>query len=394
MSSSSDSASALGSAYPPSQHNSEVLSAGSRFVRSWHDAKARVRSFIGTLSSDYATPRTVTKEFSILTGYFFMGWSDASAGALLPAIQRHYRLSYVAVSMLFVCNLVGWILAAVVTTPLVDRFTFGRCVTIFALVAVIPSAIIAPAPPFAVMAVSYVLYGLSIGAQEAMSNAWVSARPRAEVRLSCLHFLYGCGALCAPLAATPFVGRGVRFSFFYLIALGLASLNTIWVTYSFRFNREGYPVGQPEPADQDRGQAGENNAGEQTSEHSPSGARNTFRALLTQPSTSVLALFCLFYVGTEVTIGGWSSTFIIEIHGDAHSSSYLVSGFWAGLAAGRILLLPVNRLLGAHLATFVYVSDDARLAAARAFDIYTLVSLFRSANALGWYFLNRFSPTD
>ena len=57
----------------------------------------------------------------------------------------------------------------------------------------------------------------------------------------------------------------------------------------------------------------------------------------------------------QVAIGGWSSTYIIEVQGNEKDSGHLVSGFWAGLAAGRILLLPLTSFLGSQLAVLVYV---------------------------------------
>ena len=153
---------------------------------------------------------------------------------------------------------------------------------------------IVPGPPFPVMAFAYVFYGLSIGAQEAITNAWVSARPNANVRLGCLHFLYGLGALCAPLAGTPFVARGVQFSYFYFASLGLSLLNTIGITASFRFNREGYPARPTDAAiDMDR-------TADDAGQERPAG----LPALWRQRDTYIFALFALFYVGTEVSVGG------------------------------------------------------------------------------------------
>jgi hypothetical protein len=75
----------------------------------------------------------------------------------------------------------------------------------------------------------------------------------------------------------------------------------------------------------------------------------------------LLAPFILAYVGTEVTIGGasiglsiktcvktfrtigWIVTFTKDERGGGSSSGYISSGFFGGLALGRVILLFVTK---------------------------------------------------
>lgn len=51
------------------------------------------------------------------------------------------------------------------------------------------------------------------------------------------------------------------------------------------------------------------------------------------------ALFLLFYVGTEVTVGNWGYTFLISVRSmDTIGMAHIMSGYWAGLCMGRLLL--------------------------------------------------------
>ncbi|SOV01787.1 uncharacterized protein UDID_08088 [Ustilago sp. UG-2017a] len=70
---------------------------------------------------------------------------------------------------------------------------------------------------------------------------------------------------------------------------------------------------------------------------------------------STSTLDALVNVGTEVTVGGWSSTFLIEARQQGASANALVSGFWAGIAFGRILLIPVTAWLGDEIAIIIYL---------------------------------------
>ena len=84
----------------------------------------------------------------------------------------------------------------------------------------------------------------------------------------------------------------------------------------------------------------------------------SYKIILTTPAVHLLALFILFYVGAEVTIGGtvlavvittsfhtcmmrpddvcllstlgWIVTFIIDVRGGGASSGYISSGFFGG----------------------------------------------------------------
>lgn len=99
----------------------------------------------------------------------------------------------------------------------------------------------------------------------------------------------GAGACVAPLIATQFA-KAPRWSFYFLVSLGLAVSNTIVLTFVFRFKRLPDVLasfGIPEVV--------------HTAEGSQS---NKYRQILGLRVVYILAFFSLVYVGTEVTIGG------------------------------------------------------------------------------------------
>ena len=79
-----------------------------------------------------------------------------------------------------------------------------------------------------------------------------------------------------------------------------------------------------------------------------------------QKIVHLLAFFSLIYVGAEVTIGGWTITYIIRQRGGGPSSGYISTGFFGGkkshyalsewkfdhlvgLTLGRVALLWLNK---------------------------------------------------
>lgn len=82
---------------------------------------------------------------------------------------------------------------------------------------------------------------------------------------------------------------------------------------------------------------------------------NHYRQILGLRVVHILAFFILAYVGVEVTIGGWIVTFVIDKRGGGASAGYLSSGFFGGLAVGRILLLWVTQKLGERRSIWLYI---------------------------------------
>ncbi|BAE60545.1 unnamed protein product [Aspergillus oryzae RIB40] len=82
---------------------------------------------------------------------------------------------------------------------------------------------------------------------------------------------------------------------------------------------------------------------EQSDEESGDEAKNGLRdALFTRPAARVswLSSFVLlFYVGVEVTVGGWIVTIMMEVrHAAPFPSGMTATGFWLGITAGRVVL--------------------------------------------------------
>ncbi|KAJ9478501.1 Bypass of stop codon protein 6 [Pseudozyma hubeiensis] len=344
------------------------------------------------------------KECSLYTCFLLAGWVDATPGALLPAIRQRWDLSFVYVSMLFVGTFTGCIIAAGFVSPMMDRFGFGKMISGAAALGLVFPVVFLTMPPFPVLIVAMIFSGMSTSTLDALVNVWISQRPKADVRLGFTHFLYGVGALSSPLAAIPFLheGRkGIAFQYFFVVSLGLATVVLTLVTVAFRLQRdehvEGPEVGdvtdtsielQPRSVSDSKekdvrngGDAGFSQTGEAGSSSTPlelmpttsrglgrselhpipSGTANPrsafhkLKAVVRQRKVILLSMFTFTYVGTEVTVGGWSSTFLLEIRNQSTSANAIVSGFWAGIAFGRILLIPVTAWMGEELAVLVYL---------------------------------------
>ncbi|KAF4594264.1 hypothetical protein EYR40_009067 [Pleurotus pulmonarius] len=142
-----------------------------------------------------------------------------------------------------------------------------------------------------------------------------------------------------PVFVIAYVINGLeRWSFHYLVSLGIALSNLMALALIFRFKGQeeclmamGQSVGEKDHQ-----------------EH------NTFQQILSQKTVHVLAFFAFFYMGIQVTVGGWIVTFIIDVRHGGPSSGYISSGFYGGLTVGRVALLWVNKKIGEWHVLYLY----------------------------------------
>ncbi|KAF7351272.1 MFS domain-containing protein [Mycena sanguinolenta] len=276
---------------------------------------------------------------AIYFSMFLAGWNDASNGPLIPRMQKVYDVGFLLVSLTFVVSCVGFISGALMNVHWTDKVGFGRMIVFGALLQVAAYSIQAPAPPFPLFAISFSLNGFGIAIQNAQTNAYVaSLRLNSELYMGMLHASYGAGALSSPLLATQFA-QMQHWSFHYLVSLGLALSNVIMLTLTFRgrtldecLSLVGEAVGETNTSD-----------------------RSNFRQILSLRGVHILAFFTLVYVGVEVTIGGWITTYIIDVRDGGPSAGYISSGFFGGIMVGRLALLWLNQKVGEQRVLYLYV---------------------------------------
>jgi fucose permease len=90
----------------------------------------------------------------------------------------------------------------------------------------------APAGPFPLLIVSYLIDGAGMSLQQAQANTYVGSLDDRS-KMGILHACYGLGALCAPLLATWFAPQR-HWSFHYIVSSGLGVTNMIVLLAVFR----------------------------------------------------------------------------------------------------------------------------------------------------------------
>ncbi|KAF4871893.1 Bypass of stop codon protein 6 [Colletotrichum siamense] len=298
----------------------------------------------------------IAKLGAIFWCFLLLGSNDSSYGVLIPQIEEYYGITYLQVSLIFLSPVLGFIMSTVSNHAVHLRYG-KRGVIIMAGTCHVTAYLVGCFhPPFPVLIVVYILVGLGSGAKTAAWNSFVGGFNKSNELLGLLHGFYGLGATITPVTASALFSQGWHWYQVYYVLVAMAASEFI-LTLSLFYPQNGKAY--REEIGESRGQQetievplqamplGEN-AGRPPMRRNPSSrvfkAANSFKTsntwnCLKNRVVLVCSAFLLAYVGSEVALGGWLVTFMIDVRGgSAFASGLTASGFWAGITVGRIIL--------------------------------------------------------
>lgn len=283
------------------------------------------------ISTDKATLKRTTPSFAIHVAIAFfailvIGANDGSFGVILPHVRSHYDLNNSIVSLLFLFSTFGYLCAAFSNGLTVEKLGKGGALLCGALLFTLGAALVSLQPPFFLVLPCMLILGFGTAMLDAGLNTFIAGLPHSAALLNYFHAFYGVGAWLGPLAATGLLAFNLNWNMIYMLwsALGLLSLLSLGIIL------RRTPISTPEEhaTDEKKG--------------------NVMLLALRMRSVWLAAIFLLFYVGAEVTLGSWSYSFLTEErHGDAVLMGTVVSGYWLGLTLGRLILAQFTQRLGA-----------------------------------------------
>ena len=129
------------------------------------------------------------------------------------------------------------------------------------------------------------------------------------------HGFFAIGALTSPFIASSLISRQMNWRILYIIVIGLVLIS--FISYLLINKKQVSSLG----------------------EKGTIPIRETFRYRKKNIYMMFTAIMMLFYVMSEVTIFSWSPTFFrVEKLFDLYSASIIVSVFWIGILAGRLII--------------------------------------------------------
>lgn len=245
-------------------------------------------------------------------GMLLFGIVLTALGAVLPSIIPRFGLDRTEAGSLLALMSLGILAGSVVFGPVVDRRGYKGMLAAAVVLIALGLEGIAFAPSIALLACSVVLIGFGGGVINGGTNALVadiSAGGR-SAGLSYLGVFFGIGAFGVPfvlgLLRERFGDDGVVAGIGALVALVLVLYAAI------RFPEPKQPQGIPL-----RQAAG----------------------LLRDPVLVLLGLVLFFESGMEITVGGWTATYVNqELALSPERALYLLSLYWLGMTGARLVL--------------------------------------------------------
>ncbi|KAF1911692.1 major facilitator superfamily domain-containing protein [Ampelomyces quisqualis] len=278
--------------------------------------------------------------------FSLLGLFASSIGALIPLLSSHYSLSDIHVSLLFLAGPTGYILAAQASSLI--HFHLGQRGIAFLgpVFQVAAASLIAIRPKFGWVCFGFAVNGLGTGLLDGSWCAWAGGMEGGNVVSGFLHGGYSVGGAGGPFLVTLMVEKGWAWWSWYWVLVMLSVIDFVVLLSAFststasvyRQNEQSAlltSILQPE-------------------NHSPT-TKLDAKAIFRYPATWLCAAYFLSYVGTETAVSGWVVSFMLR---NRNATPYLASlcssGFWIGMAVGRLVLGFFTERIGVRRAVVLY----------------------------------------
>ncbi|HEY9649570.1 MAG TPA: MFS transporter [Coleofasciculaceae cyanobacterium] len=266
----------------------------------------------------FATKRTPARLGLILAFYAFIaiGIAEGGLGVLLPSIMQTFHLTPATVTLLFLSQITGYLVAAFTSSLLSNQMGLARMLLLASTFLTSALIIYASAPLWGIMVMTGTILGLGIGLIDAGINTYIVNDSQHSHFIGVLHGFYGTGALLGPAIATTLLWMHLPWRIVYLVFAGVVFLLVaamLWVIAT-----DYKPLTRQVTV-------------------SSGDARANLRTALRTPAVLVSGLLLLVYVGTEVVLGNWAySVQTISRNTPELVAGYSISAYWMGLTIGRM----------------------------------------------------------
>jgi MFS transporter, FHS family, glucose/mannose:H+ symporter len=256
-------------------------------------------------------------------GMLIFGIVMAVLGAVLPSLIVKFDIDKVDAGSLFLLMTFGMLIGSMMFGPVVDRYGYKGLLIICTALVMVGFQGIAYAPSMFLLRFSLLFIGLGGGAINGGTNALVSdiSEDNRGSGLAFLGAFFGIGAFGVPLLLGSFLDR---FSYETLIA-GVGTMIILpWLLFVFlRFpkpkHEQGFPITEG-------------------------------LGLAKQTTLLLLGLILFIQSGMEMTVGGWSATFLNEeLEVDPRRAVLFLSLFWFSMVFARLLLGNVLRFVSTQI---------------------------------------------
>jgi FHS family Na+ dependent glucose MFS transporter 1 len=249
--------------------------------------------------------------------FICLGLDMAVVGPTLPALAAQTGSTLGAIGLIFFLSAGGGALGTLLGGGLFDRVPARFVLGAAQLLSAALFFLVPHVPWYGLLLILFIVKGITGGLVNTGANTlllWTHGE-KAGPFINALHFFFGLGSFLSPFLLGLLISAGGDYSNVYLLLAVIDA--TVGVVVLASINPPISPPRQPS-----RGNAG--------------GVGATVA-----PIVISAALFLFFYVGAEITFGGWVYTYAITLHlTNAVQAAYLTSIFWLAFTVGRLISVP------------------------------------------------------
>ncbi len=263
--------------------------------------------------------------------FISLGMNLAVIGTVLPALADQTSTRLGLMGTLFLVSSIGYVFGTVAGGSLFDKAP-GH--PILGAAGLCGAAVFASIPLINTFPLLLILFGVK-GIADGMLNTgtntlllWTHGDKSAPF-MTGLHFAFGIGAFISPLIAARIIAVGAPHGAIFILLAAVSAAISL---------RTLLDRSSPDPSRNNHDQPG--SAG----------------PLAHLPILVLSALFLFFYVGAEITFGGWLYSFALALDlASETTAAYLTSGFYLAFTIGRLFAIPaasrfdVEKVIGVAL---------------------------------------------
>lgn len=289
-------------------------------------------------------------------------------------------------SLLFIMMFVGSLISGLTNVWLTDRIGFGLVTPLAAFATAVAYLIAGTGPPYPLFLIGYIFNGFGMGIQDAQVNNLVTRLPNADMKMSIVQACFSLGGTVAPFISTAFAQHVHAAYRYFFVAMAVALITVVMMFAAFEGkteeqlteglvpNKDANEKEEVEMAEHSSPRGGDIAVHGEKEGPSPPVVANEAAPLppadaeilyhpdssgtkmlriFSTPSVYALIGWAFLYVGVEVSLSGWLTTFLIKERGGSAASGYAVTGFWGGMSVGRIVLIPVTKKIGYQFSIYL-----------------------------------------
>lgn len=159
--------------------------------------------------------------------------NDSASGALIPYVEAYYNIGYAVVSLFWISNAVGFLLAAFRSSVIVGRSGQAKTLMVSEACMIAGYVLTASSPPFVAVVVAYFIIGFGCAINSALNNVFCANLANSTVILGYAHGSYGVRGIFGPVVATTLIFNGVIWSRYFTVMIGICILCFLSVRWSF-----------------------------------------------------------------------------------------------------------------------------------------------------------------